>query len=222
MSDQEDEVRASRVLATETEDFEQLRLLSDMLEGHESLVGVKGHSERVAHYCGQMAAIAANLGIQIGLDEDLVENIRRAGLLHDIGKVGIPTCYLAKPGPLTKRERRVMERHPVLGFEIVKGFEGLSRVRTLIRGHHEKLDGTGYPDGLIGDQISPLQRCLSIADVYDALTSPRSYRAALAPEEALTVIRNEVSLGWWDKEIVKILVKLVVNGKSNGGDAQRP
>ena len=162
----------------------------------------RGHSERVAEY-------AEALGGALGLDRAERRNLRRAGLLHDIGKIGTRLDYLQKPGPLTTSEFEEVKKHPVIGFEICKPLRTMAPLLALIRGHHERLDGRGYPDGLKGDAIGVPMRCLTVADVYDALTSDRSYRKALAREEAFRLMREEVSVGMWDHSIVDALDKVV-------------
>jgi putative two-component system response regulator len=163
----------------------------------------RGHSERVAEY-------AQMLGGALGLDRAECRNLRRAGLLHDIGKIGTRLDYLQKPGPLTTSEYEEVKKHPVVGWEICAPLRTMNPLLPLIRGHHERLDGRGYPDGLKGDQIPLPLRCLTVSDVYDALTSDRSYRKAMTAEAALEIIRREVSVGMWDVRVVDRLADLVL------------
>jgi putative two-component system response regulator len=165
----------------------------------------RGHSERVADY-------AEALGGALGLGRLDRRNLRRAGLLHDIGKIGTRLDYLQKPGPLTLAEYEEVKKHPVIGYEICKPLRTMAPLLGLIRGHHERLDGRGYPDGLAGEQVSLPMRCLTVADVYDALTSDRSYRIAMSADAALGVIRDEVSVGMWDGRVVDALETLVARG----------
>lgn len=165
----------------------------------------RGHSERVAEY-------AEALGGALGLDRAERRNLRRAGLLHDIGKIGTRLDYLQKPGPLTSSEYEEVKKHPVIGYEICRPLRTMAPLLALIRSHHERLDGRGYPDGLSGDAISLPLRCLSVADVYDALTSDRSYRKALAHEEAFRLLRQEASVGMWDLRIVDLLADVIARG----------
>jgi len=161
-----------------------------------------GHAERVAAY-------AEALGSDVGLGRSERRNLRRAGLLHDIGKIGVRLDYLQKPGPLTLAEYQEVKKHPLMGFEICKSLRAFVPLLPLIRGHHERIDGRGYPDGLRGDAIPLPMRCLSVADVYDALTSDRSYRKAMSVEDALRVMREEASVGMWDVQIVDTLAARV-------------
>jgi putative two-component system response regulator len=166
----------------------------------------RGHSERVARY-------AEALGGAVGLGRLERRNLHRAGLLHDIGKIGTRLDYLQKPGPLTTAEYEEVKKHPVIGYEICLPLRTMAPLLALIRGHHERLDGRGYPDGLEGDEIPLPLRCLSVADVYDALTSDRSYRKALGQEEAMRLMRQEASVGMWDLRIVDALDRVVTRGQ---------
>jgi len=155
----------------------------------------RGHSERVATFA---EALGADLGLSRGERRDL----RRAGLLHDIGKIGTPLDYINKPGPLTSAEYDIVKQHPAIGYEICKPLRTMAPLLHLIRGHHERLDGRGYPDGLKGEAIPLALRCLTTADVYDALTSDRAYRKVMSPGRALEVMREEASVGMWDARVI--------------------
>ncbi|MFF0450159.1 HD domain-containing phosphohydrolase [Streptomyces sp. NPDC004609] len=138
----------------------------------------RGHSERV----GRASVLIAR---ELRMDPDRIERIRFAGILHDVGKLGVPTRVLRKEGPLTPEERRVIELHPEYGHEIVRGIGFLGEARAAILHHHERLDGTGYPHGLAGEQIPEFARVVAVADAFDAMTSTRSYRRARPVEAAL-------------------------------------
>ena len=161
-----------------------------------------GHSQRVGSY-------AEELGAAVGLAGKERRNLRRAGLLHDIGKIGIDLAYLNKPGALTTAEYEEVKRHPVIGYEICRPLRTMAPLLALIRGHHERLDGRGYPDGLKADQIPVALRCLTIADVYDALTSDRSYRKAMTTDAALALMHSEATVGMWDPRIVDTLAEVL-------------
>jgi len=162
----------------------------------------RGHSERVADY-------AEALGEAVGLGREERRNLKRAGLLHDIGKIGIPLDYLQKPGPLTLAEYETVKKHPAIGYEICRPLRTMAPLLALIRGHHERLDGRGYPDRLDGDAIPLPLRCLTTADVFDALTSDRAYRKAMSHEAAFKVMREEASVGMWDLKIIDRLEETV-------------
>jgi hypothetical protein len=141
-----------------------------------------GHSERVTAYTLVLARAA-------GVPEGELEVIRRACMLHDIGKVGVPDCVLLKPGPLDPAERAMMEAHVVIGYDMLVPLPFLKESLPGIRGHHERWDGSGYPDGLAGADIHPHARLMTVADSYDAMTSGRPYRHALPIEEAVRRLR---------------------------------
>jgi putative two-component system response regulator len=162
----------------------------------------RGHSERVATY-------AEALGADVGLSRNERRDLRRAGLFHDLGKIGIPTAYINKPGPLTTAEYDIVKLHPAIGWDICKPLRIMAPLLHLIRGHHERLDGRGYPDGLKGDAIPIALRCLTCADVYDALTSDRAYRKAMASDRALEIMREEASVGMWDARVIDTFAETI-------------
>ncbi|AZP20314.1 HD-GYP domain-containing protein [Streptomyces aquilus] len=131
----------------------------------------RGHSERV----GQASMMIAR---ELGMDEGRIEVLRFAGILHDVGKLGVPTRLLRKDGPLTPEERRIIELHPEYGHEMVRGISFLGEARAAVLHHHERLDGSGYPYGLVGAQIPESARVVAVADAFDAMTSTRSYSRA--------------------------------------------
>jgi HD-GYP domain-containing protein (c-di-GMP phosphodiesterase class II) len=144
----------------------------------------RGHGERVGAWSRRLAAWLA-------LPSDQVERVGQAGLLHDIGKIGVPESVLGKRGTLDDTEWSLMRRHPLVGAQIVGPFETLAGVDVLIRHHHERLDGRGYPDGLAGEAIPLGARIIAVADVYDALTSERPYRAAWPHERAMACLLEQ-------------------------------
>ena len=131
-----------------------------------------GHSAAVAIYARDIAA-------RMGLPQDQVELIHLCGLVHDIGKIGLPPGLLEKPGALTLEERRQMEQHSEIGERILRNVDDYSEIADIVRSHHERIDGMGYPDGIHGDEIPLLARIIGVADAYDAMTSDRPYRDAL-------------------------------------------
>ena len=167
----------------------------------------EGHCERLSRYSVLLAE-------RIGLKGELREALRRAGVVHDVGKVAVPEHILLKPGPLSAEEREIMQQHPVVGERICAPLKSFRHVLPVIRHHHEKLDGTGYPDGLKGEQIPLTARIMTTVDVYDALTTDRPYRKALSMEEALGTMREEVRRGWWEAALVDELEQLVAISRS--------
>jgi HD-GYP domain-containing protein (c-di-GMP phosphodiesterase class II) len=144
----------------------------------------RGHTQRVA-------ALAVHIGEELRLSPERLRTLGQSAILHDIGKIGVPDAILNKPGPLTAEERALIQEHPVRGYEIIKGIRSLRRELGGVRSHHERLDGSGYPDGLRGEAIPLEARIIAVADVYDALTSQRAYRAALPQAQALAIIATE-------------------------------
>jgi putative two-component system response regulator len=153
-------------------------------------------------HCDRLSKYSVALGEKLGLSEDTRLALRRGGLIHDIGKLGVPEHILLKPGPLTPEERKIMEQHTVLGERICAPLRSFRHVLPIIRHHHEKQDGSGYPDGLKGAQVPLTARILQITDIYDALTTDRPYRKALLLEKAFAIMREEVKRGWWDGSIL--------------------
>ncbi|MBW1974527.1 MAG: response regulator [Deltaproteobacteria bacterium] len=166
---------------------------------------VEARDAYTEHHTERVAAVAQLLGQKLGLSQRELKVLRRGALLHDIGKVGIPEPILNKPGPLTPEERAEMERHVLIGYEICQPLRTLKEALPIIKHHHEKWDGTGYPDGLAGEEIPLLVRIVSVADVFDALTSDRPYRPAWPLKKALEYIREQAGKHF-DPEIVKILM----------------
>jgi HD-GYP domain-containing protein (c-di-GMP phosphodiesterase class II) len=163
----------------------------------------RGHSERVA-------GLARQLALARGLGAREAATIAHAGLLHDLGKIAVPERILRKPGPLTDEEWAVMRRHPLTGAHIVAPLEFFADGALVVRHHHERHDGSGYPDGLAGEIIPIGARIVAVADVYDALTSERPYRPALRCREARERLRWEADRTL-DGELVEIFLSQVMN-----------
>jgi putative two-component system response regulator len=161
----------------------------------------RGHSDRVTQY-------AAALGEQLKLSVSDRDVLRRGANLHDIGKISIPDAILDKAGPLTPGEYAVVKQHPAQGAQMVEPLESCRDLIPLIRWHHERPDGRGYPDGLAGDKIPLLVRITSVADVYDALRSDRPYRTGMPHEQCLTILRKEAAGGGLDPELVEAFIAL--------------
>jgi len=138
-----------------------------------------------------------------------LQALNRGGFLHDVGKVGIPDAVLLKPGPLTPEEFELMKRHPDIGDSLCAPLQSLRAVRPIVRFHHERLDGSGYPLGLRGDEVPLLAQIVGIADVYDALTSHRPYRRALSREEAACHLRQDAAAGKFLCAHVETFLKIV-------------
>lgn len=169
---------------------------------------VEQRDNHTAGHCERLAFVSVAMGIAMGLDRASLLALYRGGYLHDVGKVGIPDSILFKPGKLNAQEWVVMRSHTTRGAEICRHLKSLEPVLPMIRHHHERWDGTGYPDGLRGEQIPMLARVLQIADIYDALVNPRPYKPAYSPAKALRTIQHETEHGWRDPEIVNLFFAL--------------
>ncbi|HCU23493.1 MAG TPA: hypothetical protein DF383_00635 [Deltaproteobacteria bacterium] len=174
--------------------------LAEMLEAKD--VYTRGHSERVSHY-------AVLLARHIGLNEADQELIRRGALLHDVGKIGVRELVLNKPEKLSQEELTHIRSHPARGCEICSSLKSLAPVLPIIRHHHERMDGLGYPDGVSGSDLGIGPRLVSIADAYDAMTSNRPYRKGIPPSEALKIFEREKSSGQWDPELVDHFIQMI-------------
>jgi len=166
-------------------------------------VYTQGHTQRVAH-------TAYDLGNRMGLSMRELRAIRVGGMLHDIGKIGITADILHKPGPLNDEEWKIMKQHPDVGFNICLPLKDtLKEALDVIRHHHEKLDGSGYPDNLEGEDVTTIARVMAVADIYDALTSDRPYRAAMPRGKAFSILNEEASQGKIDGDIVEHLIEMI-------------
>lgn len=168
----------------------------------------QGHTERVS-------ILAEKLGRIMNLPEKDIISLRLGGILHDVGKIGVPIEILNKPGPLNEEEWEIMKAHTDIGYNICLPLsQTLGGALDVIRHHHEKLDGSSYPDGLSGDELSVNSRILSIVDIYDALTSERPYRKSMNTEKTIRILNESVEKNFIDKKIVDILIKLIKDGKN--------
>ncbi len=161
------------------------------------------HTERVGFN-------ARLLGVAAGLTGSLLEDLAWGGVIHDIGKIALPDSVLLKPGPLTSGEAEIMRTHVVIGEEIARPLRTAHDVLPIIRNHHERMDGTGYPDRLVGEAIPLSARIVAIADAYDALTSDRPYRRGLSHNDAVGALKAGAG-SQWDPELVKLFVPIVTS-----------
>jgi putative two-component system response regulator len=163
-------------------------------------------------HCQRLVAFSSAIGEELALGPADMRTLSRGALLHDVGKIGVPDSVLLKPGRLTPEELLVMRSHAVVGAQLVANFKSLQPARAIIRSHHERLDGSGYPDGLRGDAIPFLAQIIGIVDVFDALTTVRPYRRALTPRDAADILRDEAARGLHNPVLVDILVGLHNSG----------
>jgi putative two-component system response regulator len=188
----------------------------DSLDEVESILftlaqAVEERDKCTSDHCRRLSYFSVELGIRLGLSRNELLALHRGGYLHDIGKIGIPDSILNKTGELNEDEWRVMRSHVIRGEEICRPMKSLSSVLPIIRHHHEKWDGTGYPDKLKGKDIPLLARILQIADVFDALSSERSYKKALSMDQACRQLEKEAAAGWRDPELVPLFVDMLEN-----------
>ena len=199
----------------------KLKLRTDELERAELVLftlarSIEGKDPYTHGHCERLADYSARLGEQLGLPEEQLTALRRGGVVHDIGKIAVPDSILLKPGKLSEEEWKLMREHPVVGERICAPLKSFRSVLPIIRHHHEKFDGSGYPDGLRGQSIPITARVLQIVDVYDALTTERPYKRAFSSIEALQTMKEEVARGWWDPDIFDQFEKLITNCGATG------
>jgi putative two-component system response regulator len=200
-------------LRTRVRSLMRLKRLTDDLESAESLfltLGrvieardpcTEGHCERLMDY-------AVMLGNQLQLDQDDLDALHRGAFVHDVGKIAIPDRVLLKKGRLTRKEYDLMKQHPIIGDDLCRTVRSFEAVRPIVRHHHERIDGRGYPDGLAGDRIPLLAQIVSIADVFDALTTVRPYRKALPTATAYQMMRDEARRGWCREDLLAMFIDL--------------
>ncbi|HEY6393101.1 MAG TPA: HD domain-containing phosphohydrolase [Bryobacteraceae bacterium] len=190
------------------------KALIDCLEEAETILfalaqAVEQRDAFTGQHCQRLSVAAVMLGEALGLSNANLTALFRGGYLHDIGKISIPDAILFKQGLLTPDEWDVMRSHPARGEDICRPMKSLRPVLPIIRNHHERWDGSGYPDGLAGEEIPLLARILQVADIYDALITERPYKPALSTQEAFAVMEEEVRRGWRDPELVPLFISTV-------------
>lgn len=163
-------------------------------------------------HCQRLASLSVALGQAMGLVPEQLLALHRGGYLHDIGKIGIPDAVLFKQGKLSEAEWNIMRSHALAGEQICRPMKSMAPVLPVIRNHHERWDGSGYPDGLKGEGIPLLARILQVADIYDALTTARPYKPAFTHEESLDIMAEEAKRGWRDPELISLFREVVSHG----------
>ncbi len=192
----------------------RLKRYTDDLESAESVImgmgaTIEARDPSTNGHCQRLANYATRLGHSLNLDETDLEALERGGFLHDIGKIAVPDSVLLKGGQLDSYESRVMRKHPIVGDNLCAGLRSLNKVRPIVRHHHERLDGTGYPDGLRNGEVPLLAQIIGVVDVFDALTTDRPYRAACSADDAFQVLNDESAKGWRDRVLVDAFVNVV-------------
>jgi len=187
-----------------TEDYEPvasvMTTLCAMLDARNRYV--EGHCHRMANY-------AAALGKRMGMTGDQLHALRRGGFLHDIGMLAIPDEVLLKPGALDVEERALIESHPRVGESFIANLKSLRPVREIVRHHHERQDGSGYPDGLRGEEIPLSAQIVGLVDVFEALTSVRPYQGTNTAEQALSILERQVAIGWHQQHLFEVFAAMI-------------
>jgi putative two-component system response regulator len=186
----------------------------DELERAEGVITALGRTIEArdpytAGHCERLAGYAVAVGGALGMDARTLKALRLGGFLHDLGKIAVPDAILLKGGPLDPAERATMQAHPRMGADLMRGLRTLDGVVPIIRHHHERMDGSGYPDGLKGDAIPLGARILAVVDVFDALRTPRPYKPAFSSEQTLEILLRETDSGAWDPRVVDAFLPIV-------------
>ena len=196
----------------------RIKRFTDELDSAESLIlslalTIEARDACTEGHCQRLARYAVAVGRQLGLtDEDLFA-LEKGGFLHDVGKVGVPDAILLKPAALTAEEVSIMQQHTIIGDRLCGELRSLRRVRPIVRSHHERPNGTGYPDGLRGDEIPLLAQIMSVVDVFDALMTVRPYKQAFTLERACDELTAEAARGWKNPDLVRRVVALAKAGQ---------
>ena len=186
---------------------EELEVAEQVLQSF--AIAVEARDPTTGNHCDRLFYRLSRMADHLQLEMEERKTLLKGAVLHDIGKVGVPDHILLKEGPLTDREWEVMRQHVVIGESLCRPLKFLHPVLPLIRHHHERYDGSGYPDGLKGDQIPLVARVFQVCDVFDALTNPRSYKPAFSKSESMLILEKEAEKGWWDPVISGIFLRMV-------------
>lgn len=189
----------------------RVKRYTDDLESAESVMltlgeTIEARDSYTEGHCHRLADYAVTLGQALRLSDDDLAVLEYGGFLHDIGKIGIPDALLLKPAPLSAEEYDLIKQHTIIGDRLCGGLRSLSRVRAIVRHHHERLDGSGYPDGLSGDAVPLLAQIIGIVDVHDALTTARPYKSAVEKDRAYEELRREAQRGWRREDLVETFI----------------
>jgi putative two-component system response regulator len=200
----------------------RVKTLLDQLERAEEVIvtlgaTIEARDHYTAGHCERLSAYAVALGHALGVPEPLRRALRLGGYLHDLGKIAVPDMVLMKAGPLTEAERMQIRRHPAVGADLVRGLHTLDAVRPIVRHHHERWDGSGYPDNLKGEAIPLGARIMAVVDVFDALHTARPYKPALSTAEALATLRIEAESGAWEPRVVARFAEIVRDASLRNG-----
>ena len=200
-------------LRTRVRSLIRVKHLTDALESTEAIMKMLGEVVEARDpytegHCQRLTEYAAALGTALGLGAADIDVLNRGAALHDIGKISVPDAVLLKPGKLDSHEWSLMREHPVVGDNLCRTVRSLDRVRPIVRWHHERIDGRGYPDRLGGDDIPLVAQIVGIVDVFDALTTNRPYRTAMTNDTAYDIMIKEAVSGWRPVELVRTFIEL--------------
>ncbi|HEY7041940.1 MAG TPA: HD domain-containing phosphohydrolase [Methylomirabilota bacterium] len=194
----------------------RVKTLLDQLERAEAVITtlaltIEARDPYTLGHCDRLSRYAVAVGDALGLDPEMRRALRLGGYLHDLGKIAVPDGILLKPGPLDAIEQERIRAHPGAGSDLVLGLRSMELVRPIMRHHHEKWDGSGYPDGLKGEAIPLGARIISVVDVFDALHTDRPYKSALSRSDTVSLLIRETDAGYWDPRIVDTFLDVLRN-----------
>jgi putative two-component system response regulator len=200
-------------LRTRVRSLLRVKQLTDELESTEAIMTMLGHIVEARDpytegHCQRLAEYATALGSALHLSAADLDTLSRGAVLHDVGKIALPDAVLLKPGRLNAEELLLMREHPVVGDNLCRTIKSLDRVRPIVRSHHERQDGRGYPDGLKGEEIPLLAQIVAVVDVFDALTTNRPYRAAMTVKAAYDIMLTDAEAGWCQARLVQTFIDL--------------
>jgi putative two-component system response regulator len=204
----------SEQLRARVRSLTRLKRYTDELDSAESVImslalTVEARDPYTEGHCERLAKYAVSLGAALGLGADDLAALKRGGFLHDVGKIGVADSILLKAHPLTPDEYDAIKKHPEIGERLLGDLRSLVPVRPIVRHHHERLDGSGYPDGLKGAEIPLLAHIVSIVDAYDAMTTARPYREAMPQSLAIAELRRDVTRGRMSRDLVEMFIAVL-------------
>lgn len=211
----------------------RMEALYDQLESTEGVIfslanAVEAKDSYTEGHCYRLAELSMEMGRRLGMEPDRLQVVKNGAILHDVGKIGVPEAILTKPGHLTEEEREIIKQHPLIGERICKPLKYTINILPIIRSHHERFDGGGYPDGLAGDKIALEARIVAVADSFDAMVYDRVYRKGIGITRARTIFKDERNAGQWDPELVDVFLNIDEDwlekcmSRRNGKTLQKP
>ncbi len=211
-----------RELAARLRSLVRLKRLTEALEHAENMISslaltIEARDYYTGGHCARLATLAVELGERLGLSDDELDALELGGFLHDLGKIAVPDGILLKPGPLDREQWRIMREHSIVGDRLAAPMRTLALVRPIIRHHHERIDGRGYPDKLVGQEIPHLARIMAIVDVYDALRTRRPYKPPRKEADSIRQLQDAARDGHLDPDLVRVFVELRFRKASETG-----